>query len=190
MKKSLGAQTFLYPTPAWVVATYDQSGRANAMTVAWAGICCSDPPAVAISLRKTTYTYNSIIQRKSFTINVPSESLVKEIDFMGMVSGRNIDKFSLTGLTAVKSELVDAPYIKEFPLVLECRLIQTVEIGLHTQFIGEIMDVKIEENMTGENGVPDVGKIKPLIFGNGLYYGIGSQLAKAFSAGKNIQPPM
>ena len=151
MKNSLGAQTFLYPAPAWVVATYDQAGKANAMTVAWAGLCCSEPPAVAISLRKTTYTYQNIIQRQCFTVNVPSEAFIKEIDFMGMVSGRNIDKFSLTGLTAVKSELVDAPYIKEFPLSLECKLNQTIEIGLHTQFIGEIYwTLRFEEDMTAK----------------------------------------
>ncbi len=190
MKKSLGAQTFLYPTPCWIVGTYDEAGKANAMTVAWAGICCSEPPAVAISLRKTTYSHASIVKRQAFTINVPSEAFIKESDFMGMVSGKNTDKFSFTGLTPVKSDLVDAPYIKEFPLILECKLIQTVEIGLHTQFIGEILDVKVEEEMTSEKGIPDIAKIKPLIFGNGLYYGIGEQVGKAFSAGKNIQPPM
>jgi len=101
-----------------------------------------------ISLRKATYSYGNIVERKAFTVNIPSEKYVKEADYFGTVSGRDVDKFKESGLTSVKSELVDAPYIQEFPLVLECKLIRTIEIGLHTQFIGEIMDVKADEFCT------------------------------------------
>lgn len=189
MKKSLGAKTLVYPTPAWIVAVYDQAGKPNAMTVAWAGLCCSDPPAVAVSIRQETYTYQCLVDRQAFTVNVPSEQYLKEIDFMGIVSGRNTDKFSLTGLTPVKSDLVDAPYIKEFPLNLECKLIHTLEIGLHTQFIGQILDVKAGSKFLTKQGIPDLKMLNPVIFSNGMYYGIGEALGKAFSIGKNIAPP-
>ncbi|HWP95426.1 MAG TPA: flavin reductase family protein [Syntrophomonadaceae bacterium] len=190
MKKSLGAKTLVYPKPAWVVATYDKEGKANAMTVAWAGICCSDPAAVTVSLRKATYTYGNIMERKAFTLNVPSESYVKEVDFVGIVSGKATDKFAYTGLNSVRSDLVDAPYIKEFPLILECKLIHTFEIGLHTQFIGQILDVKVDEDLIGANDIPDVKKIKPIVYSNGVYYGLGNPIGKAFSVGKNMAPPI
>jgi flavin reductase (DIM6/NTAB) family NADH-FMN oxidoreductase RutF len=83
---------------------------------------------------------------------------------LGSVSGRNEDKFAATGFTPVKSKIVDAPYVKEFPLILGCRVIHVIEIGLHTQFIGEILDVKADESVLSEDGVPDIGKVSLLIF--------------------------
>ena len=153
MKKSLGAKTILYPTPVLVVGTYDDR-KPNVMTVAWGGICCSVPPCVAVSLRKATYSYGNIVRRKAFTVSVPSERHVKEADYFGIASGRNEDKFAATGLTPVRSELVDAPYVKEFPLMLECRLVHTFELGLHTQFVGEILDVKIDEEVLEQGRRP------------------------------------
>ena len=186
MKKSIGAKTILYPAPVLVVGTYDKSGKPNLATVAWGGICCSSPPCVAISLRKATYSHGNITERKAFTINILSETHVREADYFGTVSGRKEDKFGATGITSVKSEIVDAPYGKEFPLILECKLIRTVEIGLHTQFIGEILDVKADAEVLGETGLPAIEKIKPFLYvpGEQKYFGIGKLLGDAFSMGK------
>ena len=188
MKKSIGAKTFVLPTPVWVVGTYDKAGKPNVMTAAWGGVCCSKPPCVNISLRKATYTYGNILERKAFTINVPSEMYAKEADYFGIVSGRDVDKFATTELTAVNSDLVDAPYVKEFPLVLECKLIYTNEIGIHTQFTGEIMDVKAEKTVLGRKGLPDVEKVKPLVFGPLIqtYHGIGEYIGQAYNIGSKI----
>jgi flavin reductase (DIM6/NTAB) family NADH-FMN oxidoreductase RutF len=183
MKKSLGAKTILHPHPVLVVGTYDEEDKPNLMTVAWGGICCSKPPAVAISVREATKTYHNIRHHGAFTVNIPSFRHAREADFVGMVSGRNEEKFARTGLTAVKSALVHAPYVEEFPLVLECKVIQTNEIGLHTQFVGEILDVKADESVLGANGMPDILKVKPMLFatGNQAYYSVGEFLAKAFT---------
>ncbi len=188
MKKSLGAQTLVFPTPTWVVATYDQEGRPNAMTAAWGGICCSDPPCVAVSLRKATYTHGSLMARKAFTINVPSESQAPQADYFGLVSGRSTDKFAATGLTPVRSELVDAPYIGEFSMVLECNVIHVFELGLHTQFVGQIMDVQADESVLGSAEAPDIEKVRPFVFapGSQTYHGLGASLGKAFVIGKEI----
>jgi len=188
MKKSLGPKTLVYPTPTWIVGTYDKEGKANGATVAWGGICCSEPPCVAISLRKATYSYGNIVERKAFTVSVPSETHVKQADYFGIVSGRSVDKFAAAGLTPVKSELVDAPYVAEFPLVLECRLLHTLEIGLHTEFVGEILDVKADEEVLGDNGLPAIEKVRPFVFApdNRTYHGIGQHLGQAFSIGKEI----
>ena len=188
MKRSLGARSTIYPAPVFVVGTYDQSGKPNVMTAAWAGICCSNPPCVAISLRPATYTYGNIVKREAFTISIPSETYIKETDFFGISSGKEVDKFAATGLTSVGSDIVDAPYVEEFPFVLECRLRHTIEIGLHTQFIGEIMDIKAEEFVIGEKGLPDIEKIKPMIFApdRRTYYGVGKYLKRAFYIGKEI----
>jgi len=188
MKKSLGARTLVYPTPVFVVCTYDKAGKPNAMTAAWGGICCSQPPAVAVSLRKATYTYGNIVQRNAFTINIPSEDYAKEADYFGMASGKTQDKFAASGLTPAKSEFVDAPYIAEFPFVLECKLIKTVEIGLHTQFIGQVMDLKADDAVIGDTGLPEIEKVRPLIYvpETGDYFSVGGHVGKAFSIGRTV----
>jgi flavin reductase (DIM6/NTAB) family NADH-FMN oxidoreductase RutF len=185
MKKSIGAKTVVYPTPVFVVGTYDQNGKPNVMTAAWGGICCSVPPCVAIALREATYTYGNLLSQQAFTISLPTEGYIKEADYFGIASGRNEDKFAATGLTPVKSEVVNAPYVKEFPFVLECKVITHYKIGLHTQFIGEILDIKVDEEMLGEKG-PDIKKIKPVLWAPDSrgYYGIGDLLGKAFALGK------
>jgi len=186
---SLGANTFAPVTPVWVVGTYDHDGRPNVMTAAWAGICCSKPPCVYVSLRKATYTYGNLMERKAFTISFPSEAYVKEVDYFGLVSGRECDKLSTTKLTPVKSDVVDAPYVKEFPVVLECKIIKVVEIGLHTEFIGEILDVKAQQTVLNENKIPDVEKVKPLVcsLANMSYRKVGENAGKSFSIGKEIR---
>ncbi|MFA5088304.1 MAG: flavin reductase family protein [Candidatus Omnitrophota bacterium] len=188
MKKSIGAKTIIYPTPVLVVGTYDKAGKPNVMTVSWGGICCSQPPCIAIALRKATYSYDNIRQRKAFTVSIPSEENIADADYFGMASGKTEDKFAATGLTPVKSDVVDAPYVQEFRFVLECALIKTLEIGLHTQFIGEIKDIKVDEDALGRDGLPDIEKINPMIFvpQSRMYYGIGRYLAEAFSVGKGV----
>jgi len=188
VKKSIGPRTAIYPTPVLVVGTYDHAGKPNVMTAAWGGVCCSNPPCVTVSLRKATYTYDCILDRKAFTISIPSESYVKHADYFGMVSGRNEDKFARSGLTPVKSEIVDAPYVGEFPIVLECNLLCSQELGMHTQFIGEVIDTKVDEDSMGEEGLPDIQKIKAVLFipDERAYYRVGDKLGNAFSIGKEI----
>ncbi|MHC4469777.1 MAG: flavin reductase family protein [Planctomycetota bacterium] len=183
MKKSIGAQTILYPHPVLIVGTYKEDGSANIAAVSWGGICCSRPPCVAVALRAATQTHGNIRRTKAFTVGIPSVDQWREADYSGTVSGRDEDKFAGAGLTAVKSELVDAPWVEEFPMSLECRLKETHEIGLHTQFIGEILDMKADEEVLGENGFPDIEKVRPVCYatGNRRYYGIGEGLGEAFT---------
>jgi len=181
MKRSLGPQSILYPTPTLVIGTYDPEGRPNMMTAAWAGVCCSSPPMVCVSLRAATYSHSNIRMHKAFTVNVPSEDQWREADHVGTVSGRNTLKFQTTGLTARRSEHVDAPYIKEFPMVLECKLHETHELGLHTQYVGEVVNVLVDEDvLDGEDNV-DIEKLRPIIFspGAGVYHGVGDMIGKA-----------
>lgn len=190
MKKSLGAKTILYPAPVLVIGTYGADGRANAMTAAWGGIACSKPPCVSVSLRSATASHGNIMERRAFTISLPSEDNAAQADYFGLVSGRDHDKFEALGVTAVPSDLVDAPYVDEFPLVLECSVVGIHELGLHTQFIGEIQDVKVEDALLGADGRIDIGRLRPILFAMdpGSYYAIGSLIGKAHSIGKGLLP--
>jgi len=189
MKQSLGARTLVLPTPVWVVGTYGENGEPNIMTAAWGGVCCSSPPSVGVSLQKARASYGNIIKTKAFTISIPAEKYVVETDYAGIAGGKNANKFATAKLTPVRSEVVDAPYVQEFPLILECKLTHTVEIGVHTQFIGEIVDVKADETVLGEDGLPVLAKVNSFVYSTGekAYYGIGKLLGQAFSLGLKLQ---
>ncbi|HOO76830.1 MAG TPA: flavin reductase family protein [bacterium] len=188
MKKSLGPQTIILPAPVLVVGTYNEDGRPNAMTAAWGGICCSRPPCLAVSLRKATVTWGNIIRRQAFTVSIPSAAHAAQADFFGLVSGRDRDKIAEAGLTAVRSGRVDAPYIEEFPLVISCRVLHSVVLGLHTQFVGEILDVACEETFLDGKDLPRVEAVDPICYAPGIreYYGLGKRLGEGYRLGRGL----
>lgn len=183
MKKSIGIGTYALPSPVWVVGTYDSAGKPNLMTAAWGGICNSRPPCVYVSLRKATYSHGNIMTRKAYTVSIPSEKYVREADWLGIASGRDLDKFAKANLTPVKGTHVDAPYVEEFPVIIECRVKDVFELGLHTQFVGEILDVKADSAVLNTEGRIDIEKVKPIIFtaGSSTYHSVGKKLMDAFT---------
>lgn len=185
MKVSLGARAFALPSPVWVVGSYGVHEQPNIMVVAWGSICCTVPPCLSISIRKNRATYAGIVEHGAFTVSVPTGEYLTEVDYVGMVSGINSDKFSTAGLTAVRSDLVPAPYVDEFPLTMECTLLHRLDIGSHTQFIGQVIDVKADAEILNEKGVPVAGKIDPLIScaGERAYYALGKYLEQVGSPG-------
>jgi flavin reductase (DIM6/NTAB) family NADH-FMN oxidoreductase RutF len=190
MKLSLPPQTILLPSPVLIIGSYGSDGKPNIMNAAWGGIASSKPPCISVSLREATLTYHNIEHSGAFTVNFPSEKYFKEADFVGMVSGKEHDKFKATGLTPEKSKLVNAPIVKEFPYALECKLIKQVELGLHTMFIGEILGMVADSEVVNPHQFPDIEKVRPMLwgsYGSMAYYGIGSKLAEAFSVGNELK---
>jgi flavin reductase (DIM6/NTAB) family NADH-FMN oxidoreductase RutF len=188
MKRSFGPKTLLFPTPVFLVGTYDKDDKPNVMTAAWSGICCSDPPCVSVAIRSATYTHGNLVSQKAFTLSVPPRHLVRKVDYAGIYSGRDEDKFTALGLTPVRSELVRAPYVSECPLVLECKLTHTLALGLHTLFVGEVLDAKVDEYMLDDQGKIDFQRVQPIVYAPLAheYFTLGERLAKAFSIGKKI----
>jgi flavin reductase (DIM6/NTAB) family NADH-FMN oxidoreductase RutF len=190
MKLSLPAQTILLPSPVLIIGTYGSDGKPNIMNAAWGGIASSKPPCFSVSLREATLSYHNIIQTGAFTVNIPSEKYLMESDYVGIVSGREHDKFNETGLTPEKSKLVNAPIVKEFPYALECKLIKQIDLGLHTMFIGEIVGMAADSEVLNSKQIPDIEKVRPMLFGsfgNMAYYNIGDKLGDAFSVGKELK---
>ena len=189
VKRSLGALPLLYPLPVLLVATYDAEGKPNAMAAAWGGICGSDPLSLTVSVRPERWTHDALLARKAFTVCIASESMAAGADYMGMASGRRYDKFAVAGFTPVKAEKVDAPYIAESPVVLECSLTQSIRLGVHTMMIGAILDVKANEDCLDPSGVfPDIAKVAPLVYDSGSrrYHTVGQPVGAAFSLGKAL----
>jgi flavin reductase (DIM6/NTAB) family NADH-FMN oxidoreductase RutF len=189
MKRNLPAQPLLLPSPVLIIGSYDADGKPNIMNAAWGGIVCSSPPCISVSLRKATLTYHNILLHEAFTVNIPSDKYYREADYVGMVSGRDCEKFLLAKLTPEKSTLVNAPIVKEFPYALECKLIKHVELGTHTMFIGEIAGMLADNEVLGDNQIPDIQKVQPILwgsFGSMSYYRVGEKLGNAFSVGKML----
>jgi len=188
MKKSLGAKTWAVPTPAWLVGTYDADGKPNIMTIAWGGICGSNPPSLTVSIRPARHTFQAILDRKAFTVSIPSVDQVRETDYAGIAAGASVDKFAVVGWTPVRAEHVDAPYVAEAPMVVECRLTHTLELGVHTMMIGEIVDVKADEAVLDAEGFPDILKVRPIAYdpARGRYHGVGPAIAKGHSVGREL----
>ncbi|HNR93925.1 MAG TPA: flavin reductase family protein [Kiritimatiellia bacterium] len=175
------------PVPVWCVGTYDEQDRPNVMTASWAGIVCSRPPCVAVALRDATHSCRGLQARKAFTVSVPSETQYVQADYFGMAGGKTKDKFAASRTTAVRSDKVDAPYVAEFPLILECELKESVVLGLHTLYVGEIMGVKAHPDILNGDTV-DASKLAPFFFSPSerAYYRIGERLSPAFAPGRAL----
>jgi len=183
MKTSAAPQALLYPNPVIVCCTYDNEGKANAATLAWGGIASSAPPAISIAVQPVRHTYEALMSRKAFTVNLVPAKYAAEADYFGLASGKNVDKFAATGLTPVRSDLVDAPYIEEFPYALECVVTHTLDLGRHTLFIGEVKGTKLDaEAVALWNGFD----ILTWDAGTREYRLPGEAVAKAFDAGKKF----
>ena len=154
------------------------------MAVSWGGICCSEPPCVAISVRSSRQTFKNLIANEAFTVNIPPEKYVHETDYAGIYSGKDENKFERLWLTPVHAEIVDAPYVEEFPLNLMCKVIKTIPIGIHIQFIGEILDIKADEEFLSNKGLPEIEKMKPFIYDSASrrYFSVGNPIIKAYTA--------
>lgn len=183
-RRDLGPRPLTYPMPALLVGVYDAEGRPNLMTAAWGGICNSTPPCVSVSIRPSRWTHDPLLRRKAFTLGIPSAAMAAQADFAGITCGRTVDKFAAAGLTPCRGEHVDAPYAGECPIVLECRLLQHVELPSHTLMIGEICNVSaLESCMNGD--LPDIARVDPLVYdaASRCYYRLGGKVAQAYTAG-------
>jgi flavin reductase (DIM6/NTAB) family NADH-FMN oxidoreductase RutF len=189
MKSSLGPKAIALPLPAYLVGSYDANLNPNIMMAAWGGILCSEPPLLGVSIRPSRLTYEGIEAHRAFTVSFPSAAMAMQADFAGLASGRQVNKFERAGLTAVRSALVDAPYVGQAPLVAEMRLVNVVELGTHTLFVGQILDVKAEAAALGEDGSLDPQKASPLIYGGEDYYKLGDWVGRAHSMGKALIRP-
>jgi flavin reductase (DIM6/NTAB) family NADH-FMN oxidoreductase RutF len=158
-------------------------GKPNFMTAAWCGIACWKPPAVSVALNKDRHTLKGIKENGTFSINVPSADLVKKVDYCGIYSGKKRDKSKL--FTVFFGDLDSAPLIQECPLNLECKVIESVDVGSHDLVVGEILQTHTSESCLTD-GKPDPEKIDPLVYSPGVqkYQRLGAVVADAFHVGK------
>jgi len=168
--------TLLNPVPVVMVTCADESGKANIITLAWAGTVNSDPPMLSISVRKERYSYDLIKTKGQFAVNLTTRKLAFATDLCGVKSGRKTDKFEAAKLTAEKASVIDVPIIKECPVSLECVVKNTLELGSHDMFIAEIVSVNVEEGLLDENGKLMLEKADLICYSHGKYWTLGKEL--------------
>ncbi|HSH70791.1 MAG TPA: flavin reductase family protein [Deferrisomatales bacterium] len=185
-KIQLGPKPFLLPQPAVLVGTV-VDGLPNFMLAAWCGVANQTPPMVTVAVRPNRHTQRGIEANRAFSLNIPSANLAVKADYCGIVSGKNADKSSV--FTLRKGTVAGAPLIEECPLILECRLVQTLELPTHHLHLGEVVEVHADADCLVE-GVPEMGKVDPLVYSitDGQYWKIGEPVAKAFQVGKQLEP--
>lgn len=167
------AGNMVYPLPAVLVSCQREGEKPNMFTVAWTGTICTNPAMVYISVRPERHSYSIIEETKEFVINLSTEQIVKAVDYCGVRSGRDVDKFAETGLTPVPAQVVKAPLIDESPVNIECRLKEIVKLGSHDMFIANVLGVNVDQKYLNEKGKFELGKANLVAYSHGEYYGLG-----------------
>ncbi|MBQ9272539.1 MAG: flavin reductase family protein [Mogibacterium sp.] len=159
----------LAPVPSVMVScgTMEES---NILTIAWTGIINSNPPMTYISVQPRRFSHDIIEKSGEFVINLVPSSLAKAMDFCGVKSGRDIDKFEAQGLTREKADTVSAPLIAESPLNIECKVKDIVRLPSHDMFMAEITAVHVDEKYVDEKGAYDYGAMDLVAYNHGKYY--------------------
>lgn len=172
------AGNMLYPLPAVMVTTGDGKGKDDIITIAWTGTINSDPPMVSISVRKSRYSYELMRQNGEFAINLVTKDLCFAMDYCGVKSGREVDKFQEMKLTKAKAQTISVPVIAESPVNIECKVKQVLELGSHDMFLAEVTAVLADEAYMDENGRFDLNQSNLIAYSHGQYFTLGDYVGK------------
>ncbi len=190
MTKDFGAKPYLFPMPTYMIGTYNEDDTVDVMMMAWGGICAED--MVALNLEAEHKTVANLKARNAFTLAVPGTDTLAASDFLGIASANKMaDKFARTGLHAVRSQRVDAPVITEYPLTLECEVVEMQDQPYGLRVLGRILNVMADEKVLDEAGKIDAGKLQAFAFDqmrNG-YYAVGDKIGQAWHSGAGLMKP-
>ncbi len=181
--------TMIAPLPPALISCGDMN-KPNVMTAAWTGIICSDPVITYVSIRPSRYSHELISKNKEFVINIPTCKIAEAVDTVGVKSGRDLDKFELTGLTAEPCNKVNAPQVKECPISIECKVLEVRSFGTHDMFLAEVLAVNVDDKYINSKGALELDKAGLLAYAHGFYYTLGRQIGKfGFSVEKKKKEP-
>lgn len=166
----------MFPCPVVLVTCVDSKGKPNIITLAWAGTVCSDPPTLGLGIRPHRYSYGLIEASGEFVVNIPTKEILREADFCGTVSGRDVDKFSATGLTPEPAEKVKPPLIRECPVNIECVVREKIPLGSHHLFLGEVVSVHVDQDILNDEGGVDFTKVAPFVYNQREYWSLHQKI--------------
>ncbi|MBP0981166.1 MAG: flavin reductase family protein [Oscillospiraceae bacterium] len=184
-KQSWKGSTLLGPLPP-VLVSCGTLEKPNILTIAWTGIINTHPPKTYISIRPERFSYPLIKESGEFVINLPTKPLVRAVDFCGVRSGKDTDKFEKCSLHAEPATKISCPMIAESPLSLECKVTDEIPLGTHNMLLADIVAVNADESLLDKSGKLDMGRAQLIAFAHGAYYELGKQLGTfGYSVEKN-----
>ena len=167
----------IYPLPAMMVSCGATPDEYNVFTASWVGTICSDPAMCFVSIRQSRHSYEIVKRNMAFTLNLTNEDLARATDWCGVRSGRDYNKFAEMNLTPVKGIKVDAPYINEAPMSIECRVKQIIHLGTHDMFIADVMNVLADKRFIDpQTGEFDLKKANLIAYSHGEYFKLGEKI--------------
>ena len=175
-KISWKAGNMLYPLPVVMVSLTDKLGNSNIITLAWAGTICTNPPMLSVSIRPERYSYDIIRETGEFVVNLTTKELTYATDYCGVKSGRDVDKFKEMKLTKLASEKIKAVAIAESPVNIECKVREIMELGSHSLFIADVVNVRVDGRLLDEKGRFNLAKSELIAYSHGRYYELGKEL--------------
>ena len=187
MRKKLNITEGIFPMPVLMIATYNEDNSVNVMNAAWGTMQARN--TVALQLTETHKTVKNIKARKAFTLSIADAAHVVQADYFGVTSGNKIsNKFEKSGLTANKSEIVDAPVINEFPLCLECEFIEYQDHEYGVGVIGKVVNVTADEKVMID-GKLDMSLVNAIAFDPYThgYYLVSKRVGEAFKDGLQLK---
>ncbi len=187
MRMKLDITDGIFPMPVLMVATYNEDGSVNVMNAAWGTM--QQRGNVVLNLTETHKTVKNIKAKGAFTVSIADAAHVVEADYFGVESGNNVsDKFEKSGLTASKSELVDAPVINEFPLCLECEFIEYQNGEYGCGVIGRVVNVTADEKVMSDGRI-DMSLVNAIAFDPYThgYYKVTERVGEAFKDGLQLK---
>ena len=187
MLKDLGVKPYLFPMPVLMITTYGDDDKVDVMNMAWGGICAQN--MVALNIDEDHKTSENIKKRGAFTLSIADVDHIEEADFFGIATGNKMeDKFERTGLHAVKSTRVDAPIVQEFPVTLECKVVECQNTAYGFRVLGEIVNVLADEKVLNEKGNVDPEKLNAFVFDQfqSGFYAIGEKVGQAWKSGAGL----
>ena len=152
MKKKIVPRPGFFPRPVLLVTTRDGRGKDNIITISWAGVACTTPPMISVSLRKSRHSHGAITESKEFVVNIPTSKQIHAVELCGTTSGRDSDKFAALGLGKVSPSVVASPLIAECPINLECQVRHVLPLGSHDLFVAEVVKVHAQHGVLREDG--------------------------------------
>jgi flavin reductase (DIM6/NTAB) family NADH-FMN oxidoreductase RutF len=184
-KTSLKPNTALYPAPAVLVTVGDAAGKSNVITLAWAGVVCSQPPMIGISIRPGRYSAELLKANGEFVVNVPDQRLLWAVDRCGMISGRDVDKWDASTLTPIPAEKVRPPLVSQCPICMECVVRQVISLGSHDLYLGEVVALHVDEAALDEHGKIDAKRLAPIAYVAAEYWSLAERIGQhGFSSKK------
>ena len=184
-KVNIGDQAYVMPMATTILGSRLED-RPNFMALGWLTRVNFKPPMLGVAVSQGHASHRAIVETWEFSVNFPTVEMVEITDYVGLVSGKRVDKSNLFNL--FYGELKNAPMISECPLTMECKLVKTVELPSNSFFIGEIVGAYSEERFL-TNGVPDIKKINPflLTMPDNVYWSVGELIGRAWSDGKSMR---